>query len=181
METALQYRIMQNRRPLATLTLATLLSACAAHRHPAPIPIADPGKTRFESYCAACHLSGGAGGMGEAPPLEGSPWVTGPEHRLIRIVLHGLRGPIEIRGKTYNQEMPAFGQVLADAEIASLVSYVRRQFGGVAAPISPAAVTQVRATTPNRTTYWSVEELLGDPFRPSPNSWPISTTLPPRK
>lgn len=95
--------------------------------------------------------------MGEAPPLEGSPWVAGPEDRLIKIVLHGLHGAIEVRGKTYNQEMPGFGQTLTDAEIASLLSFVRKRFGG--GPVSEEAVRRVRAATRNRTGYWTAEEL----------------------
>ena len=97
-------------------------------------------ETQFESYCAACHLSNGPGMAAEAPPLDGSPWVTGPEDRLIKIVLHGLRGAVEVGGKTYNQEMPAVGQVLTDAQIASLLSFVRLRFGAVSAPILPATV-----------------------------------------
>ena len=142
-----------------------VLAGCAPARHPvrAAAP-ADPGKTRFDSYCAACHLSGGAGGIGEAPPLDGASWVTGPEHRLIRIVLNGLHGPIEIAGRTYNQEMPAFGQMLtADADVASLVSYVRRRFGGLNTPVSAETVARVRADTAGRAGYWTATELLAAP------------------
>ena len=66
---------------------------------------ADPGRTVFGSYCAACHQYDGRG-VGEAPPFEGSPWVTGPEARLIKIVLHGVRGAMVVDGKTYDREMP---------------------------------------------------------------------------
>jgi mono/diheme cytochrome c family protein len=96
----------------------------------------------------------------EAPPLDGSPWVTGPEDRLIKIVLHGLRGAIQVGGKTYNQEMPAVGQVLTDAQIASLLSFVRRRFGAASAPVLPTAVSTVRAAARNRDAYWTVDELL---------------------
>src|SRR5690242_5877567 len=67
--------------------VAVLLAACAPARRQAPataVAAADPGKSRFDSYCAACHVSGGPGGIGEAPPLENAALVTGPEHRLIR-------------------------------------------------------------------------------------------------
>jgi mono/diheme cytochrome c family protein len=101
--------------------------------------------------------------MGEAPPLEGSPWVAGPENRLIKIVLNGLHGAIEVRSKTYNQEMPAFGQSMTDAEIATLLSYVRQRFGGAGAPVSREAVSRVRAATRDRTGYWTVDELLKGP------------------
>jgi mono/diheme cytochrome c family protein len=101
--------------------------------------------------------------MGETPPLAGSAWVTGPESRLIKIVLHGVRGPMEVRGKTYDLEMPGFGQVLSDADVASLLSFVRGRFGARGEPVTSAAVSRVRAANQTRTEYWSVEELLEKP------------------
>jgi len=63
-------------------------------------------------------------------------------------------------GKTYDQEMPGFGPRLSDADVASLLSFVRRRFGAPGEPITPATVGQVRAANQNRTAYWSVKELL---------------------
>ncbi len=145
------------------LGLVWLLVGCGVRREQVVhMPAAEPGRAQFESYCAACHDYDGQG-IGQAPPLEASSWVTGPENRLIRIVLHGVQGAIEVSGKTYNREMPGFGQVLSDAEVASLLSYVRRRFGGTSEPITPGAVSQVRAASQNRTDYWTVEELLEEP------------------
>jgi mono/diheme cytochrome c family protein len=147
----------------ATVGLASLLAGCAAGRHPARLATADPpGRAQFESYCAACHDVGGQGVAGEAPPLTGSSWVIGPQHRLIRILLHGVRGPIEVAGNTYNREMPGFGQVMTDAEIASLASFVRSQFGGMSGPVEPAAIGRIRAATPQRRDPWTTDELLED-------------------
>ncbi len=98
--------------------------------------------------------------MGEAPPLDGSPWVTGPQDRLIKIALHGLRGRIEVQGKTYDQEMPGFGSILTDADLASLLSFVRSRFGGPSQPVTAAAVSRVRAASQDRTRYWNPAELL---------------------
>jgi mono/diheme cytochrome c family protein len=100
---------------------------------------------------------------GEAPPLEGSSWVTGPEKIVIRIVLHGLHGPIEVGGKSYNQEMPGFGPILTDADIASLVSYARTRFGGATTPTSEAAVSLIRSANRGRNGYWTVNELMKEP------------------
>src|SRR5882724_1156013 len=110
-----------------------LFTGCGTHLRQARMPGAEPGSVQFQSYCAACHQYDGQR-MGEAPPLAGSPWVTGPEDRLIKIVLHGVHGPMQIEGKTYDQEMPGFGRILSDAEVASLLSFVRRRF---AAPSDP--------------------------------------------
>jgi mono/diheme cytochrome c family protein len=100
---------------------------------------------------------------GEAPPLEDSAWVAGPESRLIRIVLHGLHGPIEVRSKTYNQEMPGFAPVLTDNDIAALLSYARKRFGGATAPTSETAVSLIRAANRRRRNYWTADELLKEP------------------
>jgi len=140
------------------LFLLLLLAGCGAQRRQTRLPDAERGRIQFQSYCAACHLYDGQG-AGEAPPLAGSPWVTGAENRLIRIVLHGLRGRMEVSGKTYDLEMPGFGQILSDADVASLLSFVRRRFGAPSQPIAPATVSRVRAANQTRTDYWSVEEL----------------------
>lgn len=79
----------------------------------------------------------------------------------MRIVLHGVRGPMEIEGKIYNLEMPGFGPILTDAQIADLLSFVRRRFGGPSAPVTPASVGRIRAETRDHDTYWTVDELLG--------------------
>ena len=149
-------RVLRSIVSAASLSLLVLLPGCGAHLRQGRIPDAEPGSAQFQSYCAACHLYQ----AGEAPPLAGSPWVTGPEDRLIRIVLHGVRGAMEVRGNTYDREMPGFGQVLSDADVASLLSFVRRRFGAPSEPITPAAVSRVRAANQTRTGYWSVEELL---------------------
>lgn len=138
-----------------------LLAGCAARRQQSQMPD-EPGRIQFQSYCAACHQDEGQR-AGDVPPLAASPWVTGPGNRLIRIVLHGVRGPMEVNGKTYDREMPGFGQVLSDAEIASLLSYVRGRFGGPSEPIAPETVGRIRAAHQNRTAYWNVEELLKQP------------------
>ncbi len=82
---------------------------------------------------------------------------------MVRIVLHGLRGPIEIGGEIYNLEMPAFGPLFKDADIASMLTYVRQQYGAPSPPITAATVSKIREETANRTRYWTVDELLEVP------------------
>ena len=148
---------------VTVLWLASVLAGCAHGRNQIHPPDPDPGRTRFETYCAGCHLNEGPWMRGEAPPLEGSYWVAGPENRVIKIVLHGLRGPIKVGGKPYNQEMPGFGPILTDTEIASLLSYVRKRFGGASTPVSEAAVSLIRTANRGRMDYWTVDELLREP------------------
>ena len=138
------------------------LTSCAAKRPVAVVAPPSAGETQFQSYCAACHRYDDVAG-GEAPPLDDSPWVAGPESRLIKIVLHGVEGRMEIRGQVYDREMPGFGQVLSDADVATLLSYVRERFAGLSEPVAPETVARIRAQTELRTGYWSVEELLDSP------------------
>ena len=70
---------------------------------------------------------------------------------------------MEIQGKTYDREMPGFGQVLSDEDAATLLSFVRSRFGAPKEPISVAMVHQVRTANEGRTDYWTVDELLNEP------------------
>jgi len=154
------YRMKGRLRESAVfLSLVCLLVSCSARRQP-EAPVAHGGLIQFQSYCAACHQYDGQG-MGDAPPLDLSPWVTGPPDTLIKLVLHGVRGPMVVGGKTYDLEMPGFAPVMSDGDVASLLSFVRSRFGGIGDPVTAEAVSRVRAAHRGRTDYWSVEELLG--------------------
>jgi|GEM_PF-2222721 len=118
------------------------------------------GEKLFKSYCAACHQKGGQGVEGRVPPLDASPWVAGSEDRIARIVLDGLRGPIEIHGKTYNLEMPSFRMLFNDDDIASILTYVRHRYGKPSPPITSETISRVRQETEERGGYWTVKELM---------------------
>jgi mono/diheme cytochrome c family protein len=126
-----------------------------------------------EAHCATCHQPDGKGLDPAFPPLAGSPWATGDEQRLIKVVLHGLYGPLELNGKTYDPAkggapMTAFGAILKDDELAAVLTYVRNTWGNKAAPVKPETVAKVRAATQQRTTFWQPNELLKDhPLEPA--------------
>jgi mono/diheme cytochrome c family protein len=126
------------------------------------VPAVDDGGILFENFCAGCHVDA-SGTRGENPPLHGSSWVVGPEQRLTKIVLHGVRGPIDVNGAMYDLHMPPHGHLLNDAQTASLVRYVRRRFGGVETSTSPDAVKAIRAAHAARTAPWTAHELLDVP------------------
>ncbi len=118
-----------------------------------------PGEKTFRDYCAACHQYDGQG-MGEAPPLHASPWVDGPAEPLVKIVLHGVRGRMQLHGEVYDREMPGFGSILADKAVADLLSFVRASFNEQGKPVSEAEVRRIRKQNEGRTEYWRVNELL---------------------
>jgi putative membrane-bound dehydrogenase-like protein len=118
------------------------------------------GKEVYALTCAACHQPSGLGLEGLAPPLADSEWAQGPAERVIRIVLQGLTGPISVNGVPYRMEMPAL-PTLSDTDIASVLTYVRRQpdWEHTASPVDAAMVAKVREQTKSRQVLWTAEEL----------------------
>jgi mono/diheme cytochrome c family protein len=127
---------------------------------PAAIPAGADGAKIFAITCAACHLATGLGTEGKVPPLAGSEWVTGHEGRLIRIVLHGLVGDVEVQGEVFNGAMPTWGGAFSDEQIASVLSFVRKSWGNKAPSITAEMVARARAATATRKLPWTVRELL---------------------
>ena len=72
-------------------------------------------------------------------------------------LMHGLGGEIKVMGKTWNQEMPALAG--SDRDIAAVLTYVRREWGHTAEPVSEETVAGVRAASKDRQYSWTVEEL----------------------
>lgn len=121
------------------------------------------GAAVYAARCAACHQANGAGVPGVFPPLAGSEWVLGSPKTLAALVLHGLTGPITVKGQSYSGAMPAFGAQLSDAEIAAVLSHVRTQWGASISPASAvdaALVAQVRQATAERKTPFNGEAEL---------------------
>jgi mono/diheme cytochrome c family protein/glucose/arabinose dehydrogenase len=126
---------------------------------PADMQLAARGRETYMIACAACHQPDGGGVPNVAPPLAGSDWVAGPGDRLIRVVLHGLYGPIHVNGVAWNLHMPGLGGALDDGHVAGVLTYVRRAWGNLAESVQPAEVAAVRAATATRTIAWSAKEL----------------------
>ena len=120
-----------------------------------------------DAHCVTCHQPNGEGLAPAYPPLAGSEWVEGSDERLIKLTLHGLWGPITVKGKQYSPEggvppMTRFAELLNDEEVAAVLTYVRNSWGNKGPVIKPSAVEKVRASNSNRSTFWSPEELLKD-------------------
>ncbi len=120
------------------------------------------GEAVYNATCYACHKSDGRGQPGQVPPLADSDWVNGKPDRLVRIVLHGLHGPIEVNGQKWNLSMPALGQspLLNDDRLAGLLTYIRRDWDNYGDPVAPELVASIRQATAGRAAPWSAEELL---------------------
>ena len=129
---------------------------------PAPrVQVPQPnGAAIYAATCIACHMANGQGVAGQFPPLVGSEWVTGSDGRLIRIILHGVVGEIEVEGESFNGAMPTWGPTFKDEELAAVATYVRKSWGNKAAPVTTATVTRVRTQHASRTKPWTSAELL---------------------
>lgn len=124
-----------------------------------PLGDAVAGEGVYLRICLGCHQHTGLGLPGAFPPLADSPIVTEADPgKLIRIVLHGLQGPIEVQGITYISVMPPPGASLTDQDVADVLTYVRSAWGNEAAPVPVEAVTAIRTTDP-RSTPWTWAEL----------------------
>jgi mono/diheme cytochrome c family protein len=131
------------------------------------------GASIFNSLCVTCHGPGGKGVIVAgttnlaAPPLAESKRINADKALLVKILLHGLTGPVE--GKEYPSVMPSLG-ANSDEWVASIVNYTRYEFGNAARrfrrptdTISPFVsipeVAKIREQYATRASLWTLEEL----------------------
>lgn len=129
------------------------------------VSLYDRGAKVFKAQCVACHQTTGLGVPGVYPPLAGSEWVTGHQETLARILINGMNGPIEVAGKKYNGNMPAFGPSglnLKPLEIAGVLTYIRQEWGNEASDVTEATVAGYMDQYGSRGTPWTAEEVLLD-------------------
>ncbi|HXY69648.1 MAG TPA: cytochrome c [Gemmatimonadales bacterium] len=140
-------------------------SAPAGAAAPAPAAAtaaAGPSGQQVFQRCAVCHQPTGLGIAGSFPPLAGSEWATAANAALpIRVLLHGLQGPVTVKGQRFANAMPAFGtgQPLSDAEVAAVLTYVRSAWGNGASAVTPDQVAAERTATASHTGMWTAAEL----------------------
>ena len=127
-------------------------------------PDAAKGEKLFIVNCAACHQATGLGVPGAFPPLAKSAWVAGSEERIIKAIIAGLAGEIEVNGVKYNGNMPNIGAGLKDGQIAHIATYVRQAWGNVAEPVMDTKVTEVRKAIGNRAQYSPADLLKEHPL-----------------
>lgn len=123
------------------------------------------GKAIFakEGFCITCHQPDGKGLPSSGfPPIAGTRWVTGSQDRLIKLVLKGLHGPMEVKGTKYSGQVPMtpFGGMLKDEEVAAVLTYVRNSFGNKASAVAPAKVKEIRNAIKSKADFYSPAELL---------------------
>ena len=114
-----------------------------------PEQLYEMGKAVYAQVCVSCHQPTGQGLPPAFPPLVGSEWVLGSEERLVRIILHGLQGPVKVKGTEFNGLMPPTGPGspfnLSPERVAAAATFVRKEWGNDAPPVTEAKVIEIRA------------------------------------
>lgn len=125
------------------------------------------GRKIYVTSCQVCHQANGLGTPGQFPPLAESEWVLA-EHpnRIIRVVLSGLNGPVEVKGQPFNNAMVPWRDVLDDEAIAAVLTYIRKQkdWKNNATEVKPDLVKAIREKTKDRSDPWTAPELLAIPL-----------------
>ncbi|MEZ4902128.1 MAG: hypothetical protein R2822_10410 [Spirosomataceae bacterium] len=130
----------------------------------------------YKGMCSPCHGGDGKGlPTNAAPALRGAKHLNADKEIAIRILLHGLKGPIE--DKTYPSEMASMKDN-SDEWIASVISYIRYEFVGTSvrvpkggrqsAIVQPSEVKALREKYNNVETAWTIddfEELFPKPSK----------------
>ncbi|NNK78069.1 MAG: cytochrome-c oxidase, cbb3-type subunit III [Litoreibacter sp.] len=107
---------------LASADLETLSANDALQRY-----AVSGGAAVFRTHCSQCHGSGAAGAKGY-PNLLDDDWLWGGSvNEIAYSVRHGIRN--EQDSDAHWSEMPAFGEILEEAEIETAVQYVLKISG----------------------------------------------------
>ena len=98
----------------------------------------------YKDRCEACHRTDGSGMAPAYPPLAGNPSIEMEVSvNPLRMVLNGGYPPQTAENpRPYG--MPPFAQVLSDAEVAAVVTYVRVSWGNHGALVTPREANAMR-------------------------------------
>ena len=124
------------------------------------------GAAVFRTWCAQCHGSGGAGVQASGyPNLLDDDWLWGGTIEDIHLTIaHGIRNEEDLDSRY--SEMPAFGEILEEQEILSVVQYVQSLSGTPEDATLAAAGEEVYL---DNCSSCHGEEGLGDIYQGAPN------------
>jgi mono/diheme cytochrome c family protein len=128
------------------------------------------GEKTFSTNCAGCHQPNGEGVPTVFPPHAGHlPNIIAKEggrQYLIQVLLNGLQGEIQVKGKTYNQIMPSWNALKND-EIAAVLNHELTSWGNADMlpedfmPILPEEVAAGRTNDITATQAYELRQTLG--------------------
>jgi len=126
------------------------------------------GASLFSENCIACHQAGGVGTPGLAPPLVSDTLkkAGSVQHDYVAlVVIHGLSGPIKVKGQLYVSAMPPRAD-LSDGDVAALANYVEAELNGLKGeqfePLAGADITALRNATVDHQTLRDMRSKFGE-------------------
>ncbi|KAA9134231.1 c-type cytochrome [Marinihelvus fidelis] len=109
-----------------------------------------------QGACAGCHGPHGNGMPGLGPTFWDSGWVYDRD-RLVRVLLHGLAGPIWVGQDFWNTAavMPGYAtnDAISDEDLAAMATYIRNSWGNAmdsGDAVTESDIEKVRAQTQGR-------------------------------
>ena len=143
-------------------SLALVFFAAAAVAAPDAETMKRGAAAYAKGTCIACHQPTGAGLPPVFPPLAGSEWVAKSTSIAIRNILHGMQGPIMVKGVAYNSMMPAV-TTLSEKEIADVVTFVSNSWGNTGPTVTEDEVKAIKKKYADRKTPWTAAEYEKEP------------------
>src|ERR1700743_1795946 len=81
----------------------------------------------YQEHCQNCHGTNGEGLSALIPPLTDSTFLKNNKNSLACFITKGLKGQITIKGKKFDDAMPA--NDLSPIEVAQVLTYIGNSFG----------------------------------------------------
>jgi len=117
----------------------------------------------YALHCGSCHGPDGKGFPSMAPPLYQSEYIAGDPKVMTLISLQGMKGPITVRGQTYEFAAPMPGYKdnpqLTDKDLADILSFIRNGFGTDPSTVSVDLVKDMRKQVQDWAEPFTEEEL----------------------
>jgi mono/diheme cytochrome c family protein len=128
------------RRFIGFIILALVSSALSAQ---APsfeeiVNSIERGQRLYQTHCANCHRRNGQGLGKSYPPLAQADYLLTDPDRAIRVIWFGLKGPIQVNGKTYDNVMAPIK--LTEQEVMDVMNYVLHAWGNTGPLLDQARV-----------------------------------------
>ncbi len=113
---------------MISILIGMLIFSCQPNVSIETAQYAVNGQKLYVTHCQNCHGAKGEGLGMLYPPLTDTTYLQDNRSKLAHIVRHGMTGPVEINGKTYESEMPG-NKELTDVDIAYILTYITTTFG----------------------------------------------------
>ncbi|HYR58066.1 MAG TPA: c-type cytochrome, partial [Chthoniobacteraceae bacterium] len=129
------------------------------------------GEKIYAEKCLMCHQPTGLGAPPAFPPLAGSDWLAGDRTRAIKVLCEGLSGTITVKGQAFSNAMPA--QVLDDAQVADVLTFVGNSWGNSTGVFAAREVAEARAQSRFKTFAELVQAASFQPLPAPPEGWTL--------